>query len=720
MKHLTRVLTLPLLINCFILFLSESAFAQNNIEAKPSTAFNKIPYAFATYVSNNEQERAVKALIKSVRELSGKYRNGRIYVVLGDPENFPCNSLKKENVELIRLEMDKSFIDYPLALKAFAAAQVERIVKNEVETLIWFDPGVIVLNSLDALNLENNYAAALRPVTLSNNISIKPGNKPNDYWLPIYEMCGINYLNLPALRTIVDSVQIQPYYNCEVYSVNPRLGICDEWASKLTVLLKDEQYQKNVCTTFLRKLFLHQAVLSGIISSKVKPEKIKPLPITCGYPFNQHEKLSAQKQIASLNRLSVVIFDYAWDTPTWINKIQIEEPLRTWLFDTYLDYLKLTDNLYRIEGSCNSYLVTTNDGSVLIDPAGASAAPELFKTVFEKFPLRAILLTHAHQDHSDNIMVWKEGKNIPVIAQQEYKTYFKYLSDFAGLFSRRNAIWAGKPIPTEPYTTPNSSIEPTIFFADDYEYKLGGLTFKMIHTPGESPDHTTIWIPELSAAFVGDNYYEYFINNSTFRGTMIRPVMGYISAMDTSLSFKPKYFLPGHGSPVVGEKIVHETVGNFRDVLKYIYDETVKGINAGKDVYTLMQEIKLPSKYNIGQFYGKVEWTVRGIYQEYVGWFDENPVTMYPESVSSIYSELAEVAGIDSLNRRAEKLLNENEYIKVLHLTEIVLSVDPKNKTANEIRLKTLTALKTGTRNYIERIWLDYGIGMAKENLKKY
>ena len=682
---------------------------------KSSQNITKKNIAIMTYVSDNEQERSVKALIKSVRELSGNYSNSNIYVVLGDPENFPCTSLKEENVKLLPLAMDKSFLDYPLAIKAFAAAQIEKIVGDEIETLIWFDPGVIVLNSLDALDLENKYDAAFRPVTLSNNISISPDVKPNDYWTPIYKETKIDYKNLPTLETIVDEIKIQPYYNCEVYSISPRLGICSEWANILTKLLKDENYQKSSCTTFLRKLFLQQAVLSGVIASRVKQEKIKSLPITSGYPFNQHERLSTQKQISSLNELSVVIFDYAWDKiPTWMNNIQINEPLKQWLFDSYLDYLELTNNLYRIEGSCNSYLITTENGSVLIDPAGASIASEYFKKVLEKYPLKAILLTHAHQDHWDNMEVWQTDKNIPIIAQREFLKYNSYWEKLSPFFVRRGAIWSRKSLPVTSSIPIFNPVIPSITFADEYVYELGGYHFKMVHTPGETPDHTTIWIPELSAIFVGDNYYEYFINNATLRGTQTRPILGYINALNLALSDKPEYFLTGHGSPVASKNIVKETVTNFRDALQYIFDETIKGINEGKDIYTLMQEIKVPDKYQIQPYFGKVEWTIRGIYQENIGWFDENQASMYPEPVSSIYSDLVEIAGIEALNSRVEKLLNEKENVKALHLTDVILKSDPNNKTTNELRLKVLEELKSGTRNYIERIWLDYGLRLIK------
>jgi len=672
-----------------------------------------------TYVEDFEQQRVVKALVSSIREFGGKYRDCPIYIVLGDTANFPGNSLTGQNIELIPLEMRPTFHDYPLAYKAFAMAQVEKIVGKQIRTLIWMDPGVIVLNSIDALVLDKNYDVVVRPVTLSNNIGLKPGANPNDYWMPIYAETGLNDKILPTITTLADEVEIQPYYNCEVYAVNPRLGLCQKWAQILTRRLGDKPYQDSVCTTFTRKLFLHQAVLSGVISANVKPTRIKALPLTHGYPFIQHERLPKAKQVMKLNELSVVIFDYAWQqTPNWLNKIPVDEPLKSWLSDIYLDYLKLSDNLYRIEGSCNSYLVTTTEGSVLIDPAGALIASEYFRKILDKYPLKTILLTHSHQDHCVNLDEWLKDPEITVIAQREINTSNEYQARLAPFFARRGAIWSRQPLPEPDAIQTEKSVVSSVTFIDEYNFELGGLHFYLTHTPGETPDHMTIWIPELQAVFVGDNYYEYFINNATLRGTSTRPVLGYFRTLSLGLSYEPEYFLPGHGSPVISKSVIAETVGNFRDGLQFIYDETIAGINAGKDVYTLMQDIQVPEKYRLQPYFGKVEWTVRGIYHENVGWFDENPASMYALPSNSVYPELVETVGIEALNQKAELLLQKMEYVKVLHLTDIILDSQPNDLKTNEIRLKALEALRSGTRNYIERIWLDYGIRTAREAIK--
>jgi hypothetical protein len=298
-------------------------------------------FAFMTFVSTGEQERSVRAMIKSIRENAGEYSNCKIYVVLAQPDEATGNLLVGENVKLLRPEVDTVFLNYPLAVKAFAASQVEQLVKGKIQTLVWLDPGVIVLGSPEDLDLKGRYDVSVRPVSLVNNVGLSPGIEPNDYWSPIYKANMLDYKTVQTIETVVDDAQIQPYYNCEIYSVNPALGLCREWVAQLSELLRDESYQQNTCTTPRRRLFLHQAVLSGIVASKVKASRIKALPITCSYPFNQHDQLAEEKRVSSLNQLSAVIFDYAWiSNPNWMDKIKIDEPLRSWLIETYNEYLQ--------------------------------------------------------------------------------------------------------------------------------------------------------------------------------------------------------------------------------------------------------------------------------------------------------------------------------------------------------------------------------------------
>jgi glyoxylase-like metal-dependent hydrolase (beta-lactamase superfamily II) len=157
--------------------------------------------------------------------------------------------------------------------------------------------------------------------------------------------------------------------------------------------------------------------------------------------------------------------------------------------------------------------------------------------------LKVILLTHCHQDHCANLSEWLSDTTVTVIAQREINSCNEYRARLTPFFARRGAIWSRQQLPDSAKIHKEQSVVPTITYLDEYNFELGGLHFYLTHTPGETPDHTTIWIPELQAVFVGDNYYEYFINNATLRGTSLRPVLGYIQALDLALSYKPEYFL---------------------------------------------------------------------------------------------------------------------------------------------------------------------------------
>ena len=161
---------------------------------------------------------------------------------------------------------------------------------------------------------------------------------------------------------------------------------------------------------------------------------------------------------------------------------------------------------------------------------------------------------------------------------------------------------AGQGRPAGNY---GAKIEPTILFDDKYELTLGGIKFEVYRTPGETPDHLTVWVPQYKAAFSGDNYYESFPNIYTLRGTAPRWALDYVNSLNFVMGLKPEIALPSHGGPIVGNAEIATRFTRYRDAILYVHDETVKGMNAGKDVYTLMREIKLPAGLEVGESYVK-------------------------------------------------------------------------------------------------------------------
>jgi alkyl sulfatase BDS1-like metallo-beta-lactamase superfamily hydrolase len=129
-----------------------------------------------------------------------------------------------------------------------------------------------------------------------------------------------------------------------------------------------------------------------------------------------------------------------------------------------------------------------------------------------------------------------------------------------------------------------------------------------------------------------------------------------------------------------------------------------------------MREIRLPPALDIGESYGKISWSVRGIYEGYVGWFDRNPSTMFGPA-SQAYPEIVRLAGgPDAVARRANEVAATDPLL-ALYLTDMALGADRTNQPALQARIGALQALERKSSNSNERGWLAAGIREAQAAL---
>ena len=321
-----------------LLFMSASAASEDR-QGPEGIAGPADRFAVVTYVLNPDQEGKAEILIKSLRRFGGDYGGVPVYVVLGNPQDVPCARLRQDGVELVPTDAGELGRRYPLAIKAYAAAQIERLTAERFDTLAWFDPETLVVGPLQALDLEDRFDAAVKPVFKLNKVALPADAPPDAFWEPIYRAVGLNVEAIPVVNSILEGRPIKAYFNCEIFSVRPRIGIFREWTARLESLLKDQDYQRAACPDFLHRLFLHQAVLSAVIISKTQASRRAELPDSCGYPLNLHQDLPPARKAAALNDLSGVILETLWDdNPDWMNLLEIREPLRSWLQQAFTDY----------------------------------------------------------------------------------------------------------------------------------------------------------------------------------------------------------------------------------------------------------------------------------------------------------------------------------------------------------------------------------------------
>ncbi len=667
------------------------------------------PVTFATIVTGLENARHAEALIASVRRFAGPYRNAPIYVVVDDADHVPTGDLRGLGVHLLPLEIDPAARQLPLAAKAYAAAQVERALAGRPGTLAWLDPETVVLAPPRLLDLDGRATVALRPVHLVNAVGQPPEAPVDAYWRGVYRAGGADPEAVPPVETAVDGKQVRFYVNCQVIAWRLGRDIGPRWAAALSTLARDHAFLAAHAADPLHRLFLHQAALSAVLLASTTAAERRWLPLDHGYPLALHQRLPEARRIARLDGVPCVILDTVWRQRRPTPPLPASPALQAWFAAAWRRTFEVTPEILREEGACNTYVLRTPAGDVVVDPGGAHDPDAPLRRLHGARSLLAVVLTHGHPDHRSGIVAWTGGREVPVIAQRRHAELLAEQDAIAPLLGRRSAAVTGETGPTPPSQLP-TPVEATVLFDQRYDFAPGGVRVELIHAPSETPDTAVVWVPSLRAAFVADMFYSSFPNLSTPRGGPTRSALEYIRALDTVIALEPELLLPGHEEPLFGRETVHRRLTSYRDAIAWVHDAVMRGIRDGTDVHTLMRDTALPERLALPEAFGRVSWSVRGIYEAQAGWFDGDVENLYPLPEAAATAELAALAGGPAVAERARALVAGGDPVLALRLTRAGLTADPADATLVEVRVAALRALLTSSRNYFERGFLRSAI----------
>ncbi len=255
--------------------------------------------------------------------------NVPVYVLESNPDGVPCDILRDEGVSVVPFEMPGSIGDYLFAGKVCASAAAEEIASGQSDTLVWLSSDCLVVNPPVLYSTGQDFDAAVRPVHIQNVGS--PVAQPVDsFWRGIYDAVGIEDAPFSVV-SFVDEKSVRAYFNSAAYSVNPNLGLLRRWRDLFSTLVEDEDFQMSSCQDELHRVFLHQAILSALLTDGVDERRLRILPPEYGYPYNLHSSVPSVKRAGSMNSLVSVIYEERSIHPSLVKDIEIDEPLNSWL-----------------------------------------------------------------------------------------------------------------------------------------------------------------------------------------------------------------------------------------------------------------------------------------------------------------------------------------------------------------------------------------------------
>lgn len=307
----------------------------------------------------------------------------------------------------------------------------------------------------------------------------------------------------------------------------------------------------------------------------------------------------------------------------------------------------------------NVAVLETRDSLVLFDSGYASIGVVLRDVLptLSKKPLKTIILSHTHVDHSYGARALVRQTPRPtIIASAEMKDAIATDLRLGGSIARYN----NQPLALQPTDISEVAV-PDVTFEGRKTFKIGGEEITLIHAPGETEDQIWMWLPQRKTIVTAD-YVQGFLPNAGNGKRMQRYVEEWAAALHEMASLKPEIMLPMHGAAMTGSSQISQTLTTYASALDYIVAQTVTRLNAGDRKDAIAASIDWPDRFAkdplLDPQYNRPEDIARMVMKRWTGWWDDVPSHMAALPFDAEAQEAVRLAGgIDALEARARALL---------------------------------------------------------------
>jgi hypothetical protein len=286
----------------------------------------------ASLAASSTSFRKIRVLLDSLEDFGGELFKAPLVVLHPDSLDVTVEDarlLKSPAIHMVPFRINSEEMDFPLAVVAIGAAAAEKTIAGEAENLVWLLEDTLILHSPSALVVPAWAQYAYRPVHHANIGSLWKA-PPDDFWTAIYRHCKVESDHLFPMDTCVRDNTIRPYFNAGCQVTRPQNGLFSRWCELFRSLYHHPDF-KSFFANPLYRVFMHQAVLAGVVLSSFSRAQLYELPESYNYPLHLHGDYPVEFRPTNLNDLVTCRYETFDELKKTLASIAVDEPVKTWI-----------------------------------------------------------------------------------------------------------------------------------------------------------------------------------------------------------------------------------------------------------------------------------------------------------------------------------------------------------------------------------------------------